>query len=67
MLTVQRTYKCKNGHKFKIEEKKNMTCPECNEHAELIHWNEVGKFPKIPFGLGFKKELGDIVKTIRGK
>lgn len=64
---MNRTYKCKNGHKFKTEEKINLKCPECNEHAELIHWNDVGEFPKVTLALGFKKEFGFIAKTLRGK
>jgi hypothetical protein len=64
---MQKIYKCKNGHKFKKEEEKSMTCPTCNEHAEPIQWQTVDEFPNIPFGFGLKKELGYIVKTLRGK
>jgi len=64
---MEKTYKCKNGHKFKREEANNVTCPTCNEHAELIKWNTVGEFNNNKFGFGLKEELGYIVNTLRGK
>ncbi len=65
---MQKTYKCKNGHKFKTEEQKIVSCPTCNEHAEPVHWNRVnGEFHKVPFGFGLKKEFGSIIDTLRWK
>lgn len=41
---MERTYRCKNGHKFKKEEAAAVTCPTCNEHAEPVKWHTVDDF-----------------------
>lgn len=64
---MEKTYKCKNGHKFRREEAINVTCPSCNEYAEPVKWKTVDEFADKSFGLGLKKELGYIVNTLRGK
>ncbi|MBN2402772.1 MAG: hypothetical protein JXN64_10270 [Spirochaetes bacterium] len=63
---MQTTYKCKNGHKFKDEQGTDIKCPTCNEHAEPVRWNTItGEFPKVPFGLGIKKDLSFIAETFK--
>ena len=41
---MEKTYKCKNGHRFKNEEADAVICPKCNEPAELIKWNTFDGF-----------------------
>ncbi len=62
---MQKTYKCKKGHKFKRDESDNVLCPTCNEPAELVKWNTVDEsdFSSKNFGLG--SALGSIVKDIK--
>ncbi len=64
---MQKTYKCKNGHKFKKDEAKDVTCPTCNEAAELMKWNTVDEFTANKTGFGLMEELGSVVGTIIGK
>lgn len=64
---MQKTYKCKNGHKFKKDESKEVTCPTCNETAELMKWNTVDEFTANKTGFGLMEELGSVVKDITGK
>jgi hypothetical protein len=63
---MQKTYKCKNGHKFKMDAVNSALCPTCNENAEPVQWNTItDKFPKVPFGLGISKDFGFIGKTFK--
>lgn len=64
---MEKTYKCKNGHRFKREEAASVACPSCNERAELVQWKTVEEFADKSFGLGLKKELGYMLNTLRGK
>ena len=41
---MERTYRCKKGHKFKREEAVSVICPTCNEPAEPVKWNTVTEF-----------------------
>ncbi len=63
---MQKTYKCKNGHKFKKDESSGVICPTCNEPAELVKWNTVDKFTGSSDGLGLIEELGSVVSEIPG-
>jgi len=62
---MQKTYKCKNGHKFKKEEAANVTCPTCNEAAAPVKWNNVGEFDNSAKNFGFKEAFGSIVGDIK--
>jgi len=64
---MQKTYKCKNGHKFKREEAPDVVCPSCNEKAELVKWNTVTEFNSNSKGFGLVEELGSIANTLKGK
>ncbi len=63
---MQKTYKCKNGHKFKNNEASDVKCPACNEAAEPVKWNSVDKFTGSSDGLGLMEELGSFVNEIPG-
>lgn len=63
---MQKTYKCKNGHKFKKDEAPGVTCPTCNEAAELVKWNSVDKFTGSSDGPGIIEELSSVVSEIPG-
>ncbi|HPS57840.1 MAG TPA: hypothetical protein PK514_07010 [Spirochaetota bacterium] len=41
---MEKTYRCSKGHKFKREVAASVTCPTCNEPAELMKWNTVDEF-----------------------
>ena len=64
---MQKTYKCKKGHKFKSEEGIEKLCPTCNEPAEPVKWNTVNEFNSNSKGFGLVEELGSIVNTLKGK
>jgi len=64
---MEKTYKCKNGHKFKKEAAKDVTCPTCNEHAEPVKWNTVDEFKSNTKGFGLKEELGSFIDSLKGK
>ena len=64
---MQKTYKCKNGHRFKKEEAQSVTCPTCNEQAELVKWNTVGDFDSSKQDLGLVSEFKSAVNDLRGK
>lgn len=63
---MDKTYKCKNGHKFKKAESENVVCPSCNEPAELVKWNNVDKLNSNTKGFGLKEELGSVVSQLKG-
>lgn len=62
---MEKTYKCKNSHKFKRQEAANVTCPTCNESAEPVRWKEVGEFTNSSKNFGFKEAFGSIVGDIK--
>jgi hypothetical protein len=63
---MEKTYKCKNGHRFKKEEAPKVTCTTCGEPAEPVSWNQVeGGFSR-PKGLGVMEELSGVVSEIKG-
>jgi hypothetical protein len=64
---MQKTYKCKNGHRFKKEESNSVTCPTCNEQAELVQWNTVGEFDSNKEGIGLMHEFKSAVNDLKGK
>lgn len=64
---MQKTYKCKKGHKFKKEEADGVTCPTCNEPADLVKWNTVNEFNSSSKGFGLIEELGSVVNALKGK
>ncbi len=64
---MEKTYKCKNGHKFKKEEAKNVICPACNEPAELIKWNNVEGLSSNTKGFGIMEEFGSVVSELKNK
>jgi len=64
---MQKTYKCKNGHKFKKDESDHVICPSCNEPAELVKWNSVEGLEANKKGFGLKEELGSVVSQLKGK
>lgn len=59
------TFKCRNGHKFKRVEGKNVVCPTCNEPAEPVKWKTVGEFDSSKKGPGIKESVGGVVNTIK--
>jgi hypothetical protein len=63
---MQKTYKCKNGHKFKKEEEAKVICPTCNEAAELMKWNTVDEFSSSSKGPGVIEEVGSVVGSVVG-
>lgn len=63
---MEKTYKCKSGHKFKREESGNVICPTCNEPAELVKWNTVDGLTANTKGFGLKEELGSVVSQLKG-
>jgi len=63
---MQKTYKCKNGHKFKKEEASGVTCPSCNEAAEPVKWNTVDRFTGTSKDAGMFEELGSVINEIPG-
>ncbi len=63
---MQKTYKCKNGHKFKKDEASTVVCPTCNEVAELVKWNNVGEFTGNSKSNGLYEELGSALSEIPG-
>lgn len=64
---MQKTYKCKNGHKFKKEEASNVTCPTCSEPAEQIKWNTVDEFDSSKKGSILMDEFNSVKKELKGK
>jgi len=64
---MQKTYKCKNGHRFKKEEAQSVICPTCNEQGELVKWNTVGEFSSSKQDLGLMSEFKSAVDDLRGK
>ena len=64
---MQKTYKCKNGHKFKKDEATGVTCPSCNESAELVQWNNVDSLKNNTKGFGIMEEFGSVVKELKNK
>ena len=68
---MEKTYKCKNGHKFKREEAANVTCPTCNEAAEVIKWTAGEDFnyssKSSSKDIGVMDEIGSIFSEIKGK
>ncbi len=63
---MQKTYKCKNGHKFKKEEASGVVCPSCNEAAEPVKWNTVDRFTGTSKEAGMLEELGSVINEIPG-
>ena len=61
---MQKTYKCKNGHKFKKDESANVNCPTCNEAAQVIKWKTVEEFNSSK-GFGLGEAFGSVVKDIK--
>ena len=65
---MQKTYKCKNGHRFKKEEANPVTCPTCNEVAELVKWNTIGEFDSNKQqGNELMNEFKSVVSDLKGK
>lgn len=64
---MQKTYKCSKGHKFKKEESPNVTCPTCNEPAELVKWNTVDEFTSSKQGSILMEEFNTVKKELKGK
>ena len=63
---MEKTYKCRSGHKFKKEESVNVTCPTCNEPAEPVKWNTVDGLNTNTKGFGLKEEFGSVVSQLKG-
>lgn len=63
---MQKTYKCRNGHKFKRDESLGVTCPTCNESAVPVKWNTVDQFTGNSKDSGLIEELGSVVNEIPG-
>ena len=63
---MQKTYKCKNGHKFKKDEAPGIICPACSESAEPVKWNSVDQFSSNSKDSGLLEELGSFVNEIPG-
>ena len=63
---MEKTYKCKNGHKFKKNEAANVICPTCNEPAEPVKWNNVDGLTANTKGFGLKEEFGSVVSQLKG-
>ena len=64
---MQKTYKCKNGHRFKKEESNSVTCPTCNEKGELVKWNTVDQFDSNKQGAGLLYEFKSAADELKGK
>lgn len=64
---MQKTYKCKNGHKFKRDEAPNVVCPTCNEKAEPVKWNNVEELSSLKKGLGVMEEVGSVMNELRNR
>lgn len=62
---MEKTYKCRNGHKFKRVEGDKVTCPTCNEPAEQVKWKTVDDFASTRIGPGIKEGIGSVVQTIK--
>ncbi|HNX25749.1 MAG TPA: hypothetical protein PKG60_17005 [Spirochaetota bacterium] len=62
---MQKTYKCKNGHKFKKDEAQNVICPSCNEPAEPVKWNNVDGLSSNSKGFGIMEEVGSVVSELK--
>ncbi len=63
---MQKTYKCKNNHKFKKDEAPGVICPTCNEPAEMVKWQNVDSLEANKKGLGLMEEFGSVVKELKG-
>jgi len=63
---MQKTYKCKNGHKFKKDEAPGVICPSCNEAAEPVKWKTVGPFTGTSKDSGMLEEVGSFINEIPG-
>jgi len=66
-VNMQKTYKCKSGHKFKKDEAPNVICPTCNEPAELVKWNTVDGLSSNTKGFGLMEEVGTVVSELKNK
>ena len=64
---MEKTYKCKNGHKFKREEADNVTCPTCSEPAEQVKWNTVDEFSSSKKGSILMEEFQTVRNELKGK
>jgi len=62
---MDKTYKCRNGHRFKRVEGDRVTCPTCNEPAEPVKWNAVDDFSSTKKGPGIRDSIGSVMKTIK--
>jgi len=62
---MQKTYKCKNGHKFKKDEGSAVLCPTCNESAEPVKWNNVDGLNSLK-GPGIIEDLGAAASELPG-
>ena len=62
---MEKTYKCRNGHKFKRVEGDRVTCPTCNEPAELVKWKTVDDFSSSKKGPGIREGISSVVGSIK--
>lgn len=62
---MQKTYKCKNGHKFRKDEEPDVICPTCSETAEPIKWNTVDKLDSNSKGFGLVEEIGSVYSELK--
>jgi hypothetical protein len=65
---MEKTYKCRNGHKFKKQESDKVLCPTCNEPAEQVKWKNVDEFNSTKdtrIGDGIKDGIGSVVRAIK--
>ena len=63
---MEKTYKCKNGHKFKKNEAAEVICPTCNEIAQPVKWNTVDSL-KSNSSFGLMEEFGSVVNELKAK
>lgn len=64
---MERTYRCKNGHKFKKAEAPSVTCPTCNEQAELVKWHTVDEFGDSSKRSILMEEFRSVVGELKNK
>lgn len=62
---MDKTYKCRNGHKFKRVAGNNVICPTCNEPAEEVKWKTVDEFTSTRKESGITGSVSSIVNTIK--
>ena len=62
---MDKTYKCRNGHKFKRAAGEKVFCPTCNEPAEEVRWKTVDDFSSAGKEPGFMGSIGSVVNSIK--